>query len=186
MKIESKISPADLKLFRNTVGSVIPLKNRPQPPKKKKPQPLLRKQNKNETELQPDRLSDHYHPIEQHDEQLSFARSGLQRSTLKKLKKGYYLIEDRLDLHGYRRDEARQLLQEFIHYAQQRGFRCLIIIHGKGRSGKDERPVLKPLVASWLQQSEEVLAYSSARPKDGGAGALYLLLRRPPQEIDER
>lgn len=182
MKTESKISQADRELFRSSIGNIIPLKNRPHLPHKKQPLPLLRKRVREESETLPDRLSDHYHPMEQHDEQLSFARSGLQKSTLKKLKKGYYLIEDRLDLHGYRRDTARPLLQEFLHYAQQRGFRCLMIIHGKGRSGKEEQPILKPLVASWLQQSEAVLAYCSARPKDGGAGALYLLLKRPPQE----
>jgi len=184
MKTERNISQADLELFHSSIGNIIPLKNRPQPPYQKKPQPRLLKhqQARNEKTALPDRLSDHYHPIEQESEQLSFSRSGLQKSTLKKLRKGYYLIEDRLDLHGYRRDEARQLLQEFIHYAQQKGLRCLMVIHGKGRSGEEERPVLKPLVASWLQQSEEVLAYCSARQKEGGAGALYLLLRRAPHK----
>ncbi|MDQ7073604.1 MAG: Smr/MutS family protein [Gammaproteobacteria bacterium] len=182
MKTERQLSQADLELFRLTVGTVTPLKNRPNVPDTKKPLPRLRKQTKEERKGQPDRLSDHYQPIEHGDEQLSFARSGLQKATLKKLKKGHYRIEERLDLHGYRRQEARQILQEFLHYAHKNSYRCLILIHGKGRSSKEHGPILKPLVASWLQQSEEVLAYCTARQKDGGAGALYLLLRRPNQE----
>ncbi|MDQ7015066.1 MAG: Smr/MutS family protein [Gammaproteobacteria bacterium] len=182
MKTERNLSQADLELFRTTVGTVIPLKNRPAAPSRKKPLPLLRKQHSNEMEILPDRLSDHYQPIEQGDEQLSFARSGLQKATLKKLKKGHYRIEDRLDLHGYRRQEARQILQEFLHYAHKNSYRCFILIHGKGRSSKEQGPILKPLVASWLQQSEAVLAYASTRQKDGGSGALYVLLRRADKE----
>ncbi|MCW8826282.1 MAG: Smr/MutS family protein, partial [Gammaproteobacteria bacterium] len=84
-------------------------------------------------------------------------------------------VEAELDLHGFTVNEARVELTEFLHFAMESGLRCVRIIHGKGKSSQ---PILKQKVDYWLRQREEVLAFCSAINRDGGTGALYLLLRR--------
>ena len=109
---------------------------------------------------------------------LSYMRSGLQYSAFKKLKQGRMTISSHLDLHGYIKDQARVALVQFITQASQSGCRCVLIIHGKGMRSPDQQAILKTQVAHWLTQFEEVLAFHSAQPKDGGVGAVYVLLTR--------
>jgi DNA-nicking Smr family endonuclease len=94
------------------------------------------------------------------------------------------VIQDQLDLHGHRVDEARLALGQFVREAWRRGLRCVRVIHGKGLGSKDREPVLKSRVRRWLAQRDEVLAFCQARPAEGGAGALVVLLR--PGAITER
>lgn len=109
---------------------------------------------------------------------LNFCRNGIQHQTFKKLRRGQYRVQDELDLHGLTSDEARQLLVDFLAQAKTRGLQCLRIIHGKGHHSDARGPVLKGKVAHWLKQRDDVLAYCSARPVDGGTGAVYVLLKR--------
>lgn len=111
------------------------------------------------------------------DESLSFAREGLSPDVLRKLRRGHWSIQATLDLHGLRRDSAREALLGFLLEAERKGWRCVRVVHGKGHGSKDGVPVLKQLARRWLMQSRAVLAFVQARAPDGGAGALVVLLR---------
>lgn len=159
-------TPDDAALFRAAVGEVHPLPQqnrieRHAPPRR----PLLR--DDAAPANVPDTLSD-FVSGELPDEYLS---NGLSRMTLRKLRRGHWAIQDRLDLHGLDTDAARRLLQEFLHGAAQRGLRCVLVIHGKGRA------VLKQHTRHWLIQHPQVLAWCEAPPGDGGGGAVLALLK---------
>jgi DNA-nicking Smr family endonuclease len=96
---------------------------------------------------------------------------------LRKLRSGFWAVQDELDLHGLRSEEARELLAQFLTGALRRGQRCLRVIHGKGWRSQNNEPVLKRKVAAWLRQRAEVLAYCEARPAEGGSGAVVVLLQ---------
>ena len=110
------------------------------------------------------------------DELLSFRRPGIGTDVTHKLRRGDWSIQRQLDLHGLRRDEAREHLSFFIREAHQHGIRCVRVIHGKGLGSPGKAPVLKSRVHSWLVQKQEVLAFVQAKPADGGGGALVVLL----------
>ncbi len=105
------------------------------------------------------------------------ARPGVQRRVLQRLKRGQYSVEAHLDLHGHTRDQARAAVAAFVHRQWRRGARCVCIIHGKGHRSAQGRAVIKHHLTIWLRQLEEVTAFCSALPKDGGTGALYVLLK---------
>jgi len=108
---------------------------------------------------------------------LSFARSGLQHKILKKLRQGKFPIEHMLDLHGLTVNQASGELLEFLGECEAAGVRHAIIIHGKGFRSRD-KPVIKPMVNRWLKSVDKVLAFHSAQAKDGGSGAVYVLLKK--------
>jgi len=111
------------------------------------------------------------------DEHLSFRRPGIGPDVVRRLRLGHWSIQAEIDLHGLRTDEARTQLATFVREAQRRGLRCIRVVHGKGLGSPGKTPVLKGRVHSWLVQKSEVLAFVQARPADGGAGALIVLLR---------
>ncbi len=111
------------------------------------------------------------------DDSLSYRRPGIGIDVLQRLRKGEWAIQRQLDLHGLRSDAARDALSGFIREAHQQGIRCLRVVHGKGLSSPGKTPVLKGKVRNWLVQKNEVLAFVQARPIDGGAGALVVLLQ---------
>jgi DNA-nicking Smr family endonuclease len=107
------------------------------------------------------------------------AASGLDRRSAEKLRRGELRLEARLDLHGMTQDEAHRALAGFLVRAQEAGKRCVLVITGKG-SG-ERGGVLRAAVPRWLGEAPHrgrVLATAPAQPRDGGAGALYVLLRR--------
>lgn len=106
-------------------------------------------------------------------------REGLPRRVLTDLRRGRWIVQSELDLHGLTRDGARHALGHFLHDALEAGFRCVRLIHGKGLGSPGREPVLKHLSRGWLMQREEILAFCQARPHDGGEGALLILLRNP-------
>lgn len=108
---------------------------------------------------------------------LSFCRAGIQKNVFRKLKKGQFSISAELDLHGMRVKEAQVALADFIHACRERDLRCVRVIHGKGYRSNNQGPKIKPMVNAWLQQRDEILAFCSARPVDGGTGAVYILLK---------
>ena len=110
------------------------------------------------------------------DEHLSFRRPGVGPDVTRKLRRGDWSIQRQLDLHGLRRDDAREALGQFIREAHKQGIRCVRVVHGKGLGSPGKMPVLKSRVQSWLVQKNEVLAFVQAKPADGGAGALVVLL----------
>ncbi|MFM2483605.1 DNA endonuclease SmrA [Celerinatantimonas yamalensis] len=111
------------------------------------------------------------------DDLVSYKKDGIQEGVFKKLRLGKYPIGDRIDLHQLRTEQARDQLLTFIHRSQSKGYRCIIVIHGKGaRSNPPAR--MKSYVSHWLPQLEDVLAIHSALPMHGGYGAIYVLLRK--------
>ncbi len=110
------------------------------------------------------------------DEALSFRRPGMGPDVVRKLRRGGWSIQRQLDLHGLRREDARDALSAFIREAHKAGMRCVRVVHGKGLGSPGKTPVLKGRVQSWLIQKSEVLAFVQARPAEGGAGALVVLL----------
>lgn len=110
------------------------------------------------------------------DEALSFRRAGMGPDVIRKLRRGGWSIQGQLDLHGLRREDAREALSQFIKDAVKVGWRCVRVVHGKGLGSPGKTPILKSKVQSWLVQKQEVLAFVQARPAQGGAGALVVLL----------
>jgi DNA-nicking Smr family endonuclease len=106
---------------------------------------------------------------------------GVDRKLLRRLRKGDYAVRAHLDLHGTTRREAKHLVDRFFEKQRALGHRCLLIVHGRGLHSRDGIPVLKESLRSWLLHgriARFVLAFCSARPVDGGMGAVYVLLRR--------
>ena len=110
------------------------------------------------------------------DETLSFRRPEISLEVVRKLRRGHWALQAQIDLHGLRRDQAREALGSFIHDSARRGMRCVRVVHGKGNGSPGRESVLKTRVRRWLVQKQEVLAFVQARPSDGGAGALMVLL----------
>lgn len=111
------------------------------------------------------------------EETLLFARSGVQHRSLQKLKQGQPHWQAAVDLHGCTVEQAREAILQLLKDAVQEGFQSVKIVHGKGLS--QGQALLKTYVNGWLRQLPEVLAFASAMPKDGGTGAVYVLLKRP-------
>lgn len=110
-------------------------------------------------------------------DEIAFLRPGLPRRVLMDLRRGRWVVQRQLDLHGLTREAAREALAVFLTACLRDGQRCLRLIHGKGLGSPGGEPVLKQLSKSWLSQREEILAFCQARPHEGGAGALLILLR---------
>lgn len=173
--------PADESaLLREALKGVAPI---PDPGKaslrKTPPAPVPVQQIRDDERVLADSLSDGV-PLEvglETGEELVFLRSGLPTPILRKLRRGHWVIQDQLDLHGLRSDEARQLLAEFLSQSLKHGHRCVCVIHGKGLRSENREPVLKRKVGNWLAQRDEVLAFVQARPEDGGGGAVVVLLK---------
>lgn len=108
---------------------------------------------------------------------LSYSHPSVPAKRVKELKNGRIAWEGRLDLHGLRVEEARAALCRFISSQTGKGVRCVLIIHGKGGQ-EGAPPLIKNLVNRWLPQMDEILAFCSALSKDGGQGAVYVLLKR--------
>jgi DNA-nicking Smr family endonuclease len=144
-----------------------------------RPEPHPRQRLADDRRALQESLSEHavLEPDLESGEALSYLRAGLSPQVLRKLRSGFWSVQDELDLHGLRAEQARELLNQFVSGAAKRGQRCLRIVHGKGSRSRNSGPVLKRKVASWLAQRGEVLAYCEARPAQGGGGAVVVLLR---------
>jgi DNA-nicking Smr family endonuclease len=111
------------------------------------------------------------------DDALSFRRPGIGIDVARKLRRGHWSIQGEIDLHGLRREDAREALAGFLREAVKNGWRCVRVVHGKGLGSPGKTPVLKGKVHSWLIQKNEVLAFVQARGDEGGAGAVVVLLK---------
>ena len=115
------------------------------------------------------------------DEFIEGAARGLDHHVLRRLRRGEFAVQAHVDLHGMKRDEARAELETFLARARQGGKRCVLVVHGRGLHSKDQVPVLKDALKRWMKTArfaDHVLAFATARPHDGGLGAVYVLLRR--------
>ena len=110
-------------------------------------------------------------------DELSFRRPHISEAVLTQLRRGAYVVDGEIDLHGMTGAEAKAVLRTFIAECLEQRVRCVRVVHGKGRRSGPRGPVLKNVVNHWLQRADDVLAFGSARAVDGGSGAIYVLLR---------
>ncbi len=176
---DKKKGPDDLNLFRQSVADARPLKQKNIEPHRPQPSTHPKPRQQSAVPATKDILSDEYYieEVETGDE-LLFHRPGLQHGVIKKLRRGQFNIGAELDLHGMIVTEARKALLDFIDECRRHNTHCVRIVHGKGHGSSSKRPVLKNRLNNWLRQLDDVLAFCSAQPKDGGTGAVYLLLKR--------
>lgn len=144
-----------------------------------RPAPLPRQRERDEQAALASSLSDAFdvESLLETDDSLSYRRSGIGPDVLRRLRRGDWSIQAQFDLHGLRRDAAREALARFLAEAQRDGLRCVRVVHGKGLGSPGRTPVLKAHVRRWLVQCTGVVAFVQARAADGGAGALVVLLR---------
>jgi DNA-nicking Smr family endonuclease len=109
--------------------------------------------------------------------ELSYLREGMSRQVLRRLRRGHWVVQDGLDLHGMNRFQAAEQVAQFVRACAARGVRCVRIVHGKGLGSKNREPVLKGKLRAWLAPRDEVLAFCQAPPAEGGSGALLVLLK---------
>jgi DNA-nicking Smr family endonuclease len=178
---------ADAQTFRAAVRDVTPLAHPPPAAGVVKPKPRSRKVTApttddldeamplvgNVSENQASSTAD----VVTSEGELSFRRAGVRTQVTRRLRRGLYPIDDELDLHGFDQTAARNELADFIARSRDGGCRCVRIIHGKGYRSGARGPVLKTAVNLWLRRHMDVMAFVSARAIDGGAGAMYVLLR---------
>lgn len=167
-------------VFRRAVGDITPLKTADKIiVAEPRPLPIARQHLADEQAALRESLSDEFtiESLLDTDEALSYTRNGIGPDVVSKLRRGHWVIQGQLDLHGMCTDEARDALGEFLRMAVKRGQRCVRVIHGKGLGSINREPVLKKKVRNWLVQKDEVIAFCQARAADGGAGALIVLLR---------
>lgn len=168
----------DAELFRAAMQGVRPHspsgRIHPDP---RKPEARARHREADDLEVLREMLLDPDPELLEHGETLQYRAPGVQDGVLRRLRRGHYRIERDLDLHGYNRDQARHAIVRFLAECHGRDLRCVRIVHGKGNGSPNSGPVLKRLVDGWLRKRRDVLAFCSARPVDGGSGAIYVLLR---------
>lgn len=170
----------EAELFQRSIGEVAPLRTKERVVHvPEQPEPVARQHLADEQAALEQSLSDEFsvETLLETDEELSFARNGIGHDILRKLRRGHWVIQGQLDLHGMRTDEAREALAAYLRDVGKRGLRCVRIIHGKGLGSVNREPVLKRKVRNWLVQKDEVIAFCQARAVDGGAGALVVLLK---------
>ncbi|MBA2964697.1 MULTISPECIES: Smr/MutS family protein [Ramlibacter] len=171
---------AERNLFVRAAGQVQRLRH---PPRvlleRDQPPPIPVQQQLDEQRVLAESLSDEFDAstLLDVDDALSFRRPGVGLDVTRKLRKGHWSIQRELDLHGLRREDAREALAGFIREAHRQGVRCVRVVHGKGLGSPGKTPVLKGRVQAWLVQKNEVLAFVQARGDEGGAGALVVLLK---------
>ena len=166
--------PEDIALFLRAVADAVPLVSDKVHHELPPPLAIPRRRLHEET------LADSLAPLETLPDgsaELTYLKPGLPRTVLRDLRRGRWLTRDQLDLHGLNRDEAREMLAQFLLASLTHGHRCLRIVHGKGLRSPGGEAVLKELVRNWLAHRPEVLAYVQAPAADGGSGAVIVLLK---------
>lgn len=169
----------DRQLFRTAVADAVPLASDrvhhdPVPP------PAIPKSRMRDERAALDESLSDVDPLElalEGGDEAAFLKPGMSPRVLKDLRRGRWVVQEQVDLHGMQREEARQQVAIFLAECLARELRCVRIIHGKGHGSPGRVPVLKRLVLGWLAQRREVLAYCQARTVEGGAGAVIVLLQ---------
>lgn len=165
----------DKDAFRSAIGPVKPLRHDRADRHTQKPPPIARFTREDERSVLAESLTDPNIWVESGDE-VQFCRLGVKSPVLGKLKRGRYSLHEEIDLHGLNAAEAKQAVMDFLKEARRRHWNCVRIIHGKGKRSFQGLPVLRPKVIKWLQQTDCVVAFCTATARDGGTGALYVLI----------
>lgn len=179
----------DLELFRKELADATPLRVKPRAQlARKRPAPIPLQTRRDEVAV----LGELLLPLADDDgsletgEELRYLREGLGTDVLRKLRRGVWVLQGELDLHGMTRAEAHAAVAVFVARALKHGMRCVRIIHGKGLRSKNREPVLKAQLGRWLARKDEVLAYCQARRPDGGSGAVVVLLKAEKKSLDQQ
>ena len=170
---------ADENLFTRAIGATQPLRRKPAVPlAPEPPAPIPVQHQLDEQRVLREAISDEFDvtTLLDADDAMSFRRPGIGTDVTRKLRAGDWAIQRQVDPHGLRSDAAREALSAFIRAAHKQGLRCVRVVHGKGLGSPGRQPVLKVKTQRWLIQKKEVLAFVQARPAEGGAGALLVLL----------
>jgi DNA-nicking Smr family endonuclease len=114
---------------------------------------------------------------QEQEAQQTFRRTGLGTDVLARLRRGHWVVQSEIDLHGMTTTQAHDALADFLDQARGHGWRCVRVIHGKGLSSPNREPVLKGKVRRWLSHWDDVLAYCEAQRHSGGSGAVLVLLK---------
>lgn len=178
--LEQKRLEAERSLFERAAGKVerLPAHGRvhhvPEPPA-----PIPAQRQLDDQRVLRESISDEFDAstLLEVDDAMSFRRPGIGIDVARKLRRGHWSIQSEIDLHGLRRDDAREALSAFLRDAVRQGLRCVRVVHGKGLGSPGKTPVLKGKVHGWLVQKSEVLAFVQARGDEGGAGAVVVLLK---------
>ena len=176
---ETPATEQDKHLFLEAVKNARPLNTEPQHSEKTYPKPIAKQFIRDEKQALRDSLSDDFYPAHELEsgEEMLYLRIGQSPSVLSKLRRGFWVIQAQIDLHGLISDEAREYVAEFLSSCKKRNIRCVRIVHGKGLGSRNREPVLKHKLRNWLIQKDEVIAYAQAKPEDGGSGAVIVLLK---------
>lgn len=177
----ARAADRERRLFELSVGTITPLAAHARAPQHRVlPQPVPLQREADERLVMQQALSDDFdvESLLETDDSLSFRRPEINDEVLRKLRRGHWSLQAQLDLHGLRRDQAREALGTFVQDCARRGLRCVRVVHGKGHGSPGREPILKAKVRRWLVQKEQVLAFVQARASDGGSGALMVLLQQ--------
>jgi DNA-nicking Smr family endonuclease len=175
-----RLANAERNLFVRAAGAVQPMRaHRRVHLAPDQPPPIAVQQQLDDQRVLLEAISDEFDTgtLLDVDDAMSFRRPGIGIDVTRRLRKGDWSIQGEIDLHGLRREEAREALSAFVRESHRRGLRCVRVVHGKGLGSPGKTPVLKSKVQSWLIQKSEVLAFVQARGDEGGAGALVVLLK---------
>ncbi len=178
MSKKRPVSDEDAALFRDAAGAVRTMLDDREPVHRRRPKarPRLQSDSSTTSASAEQTPADSIRSPQKHSEQL-FVRAGLQQKQVRRLRRGQMPIAAEADLHGMRIREAQPLLEEFLRDCRDRNYRCVRVIHGKGLGSQGGHAVLKWEVDRWLRSHEGVMAFCTAQPRDGGTGAVYVLLR---------
>ncbi|BFI96323.1 MAG: Smr/MutS family protein [Rhodanobacter sp.] len=172
------ISDEDARLFREAIGEVRHIAAKDAPPAVPKPAPQARMFEADEAAVPGELLDMAFDPASlEVGEELAYLRDGYPPKLLRQLKRGQYSVQDDIDLHQMNAAAAQASIADFLAEAKHHGLRCVRIIHGKGLRSKAAGPVLKALTDRLLRRRDDVIAFASARPAQGGTGAVVVLLR---------
>ncbi len=172
------VSDEDHALFTEAIGPVRPIKQRAIATTKPRPAPEPLQSQLDEARVPGELINSVIDPaLIEVGEELSYLKEGHSPLLLRKLKRGQFSIADEIDLHQMIATVARDAIAQFLVECQREGKLCVKIIHGKGLRSRNEGPVLKRLVDSLLRRRADVLAYASAKPSEGGTGAVIVLLK---------
>jgi DNA-nicking Smr family endonuclease len=177
------LSEEDRRLFRESVGPVRPVDD-----DRIEPERLRRKAPARMRRREIDVSAAHFPdiPLLTAGDVISHLAPGMQKKVLRRLRGGDFEMDAEVDLHGLTVDEAMRRLENFLRACVADGDRCVHVIHGKGYRSEGDYPVLKNRVNLWLRAHPDVLAFCTARPADGGTGALYALLRKARERLCPR
>ncbi|GLQ94854.1 Smr/MutS family protein [Dyella acidisoli] len=172
------VSDEDSRMFREAIGEIRQLDPVEPPPASPKPEPHPYMLEADEAAVPGELLDMAFDPgLMEVGEELSYLRDGYPPKLLRQLKRGQFSVQDDIDLHQMNAAAAQATIAEFLAQAAERGFHCVRIVHGKGLRSKSSGPVLKVLTDRLLRRRDDVIAFASARPMQGGTGAVVVLLK---------